>query len=55
MEDLGGWIWALVGLGVIVLGLGIAYGNDMWRHRRKDYAAKHEQAEVTRENYRRGG
>jgi len=54
MQDYGGWLWAVLGLGVIALGIAIAYGNNMWRHRRKDYATKHHQAEVTREHFEKG-
>jgi uncharacterized membrane protein len=55
MEEAGGWLWVLMGIGVIALGAGIAWNVVVWRQRRLSYAEKREQAEVTKENYRQGG
>jgi hypothetical protein len=54
MSDPGGWLWALVGIGVIVLGLAIAYVNWVWRHRRMSRAERRAQDEATRDLFRRG-
>jgi hypothetical protein len=56
MQESGGWLWVLIGLvGVGGLAFGIAYGSTMWSQRRKDWAAKREQNETIRDNYRHGG
>jgi hypothetical protein len=56
MQETGGWLWVVIGLvGVGGLAFGIAYGSTMWSQRRKDWAAKREQNETIRDNYRHGG
>lgn len=56
MSDPSGWLWLILGLsGVGGLALAIAYGNAQWSQRRKDWAAKREQNETIRDNYRHGG
>jgi hypothetical protein len=55
MEEPGGWLWAVIGLGVILLGAVLMWNVIVWRSRRLSGAEKREQAEVTRENYRKGG
>lgn len=55
MEAVGGWLWAIIGLGVVVLGLAIVYASRLWQHRRKDAAARRASEEATHENYRRDG
>jgi type VI protein secretion system component VasK len=56
MDEPGGWLWAIIDIiGVVVLAAALIYGIVMWRHRRKDWAMRKAQNEVTRENYRRGG
>jgi hypothetical protein len=53
MSDPSGWLWAILAvLGVGGLGLAIAYGSAMWGQRRKSSAARHEQGEAVRDNYR---
>jgi hypothetical protein len=56
MDDPSGWLWVMVDiLGVAALAAALIYGTVMWRNRRKDWATKQAQEEVTRENYRQGG
>ncbi len=52
MEDPAGWLWVLIGIGVIVLGAVI-----VWNQRRRclSYPEKREQDEVVKKNYRQGG
>jgi len=52
MEYPAGWLWVLIGIGVIVLGAVIVWGE--WR-KRLSSAEKREQNEVVKENYRKGG
>lgn len=51
----GGWLWILVALGVIALGIALASGTQLWRHRRKDPVMKAHTDAVTHRNYREGG
>lgn len=51
----GGWLWILVALGVIALGIALASGAQLWRHRRKDPVTKARTDAVTHRNYREGG
>jgi cytochrome oxidase assembly protein ShyY1 len=51
----GGWLWLLVGLGTVVLGIAIALGTQLWRKRRKNRVTEAVREATTRENYRRGG
>jgi hypothetical protein len=54
MDEPSGWLWIVIDVvGIVVLAGALIYGTMMWRHRRKDYAVKHAQEEVTREHYRR--
>ncbi len=56
MDEPSGWLWLMLGVvGGVGLTTALIYGIVMWQHRRKDWATKQEQEEVTRENYRRGG
>ncbi len=56
MDDPSGWLWVLMDVvGVVMLAAALIYGIMMWRNRRKDWAMKQAQEEVTRENYRQGG
>lgn len=37
MEELSGWLWIIVDVGLVVaLGAGIAYGVARWRQRRRN-------------------
>jgi hypothetical protein len=43
MNELGGWLWAFLGIiGVGGLGFALAYGVNERRHRRKDFATRAE-------------
>ena len=56
MNDPSGWLWLLLDVGgVAVLAVALIYGIVMWRNRRKDWAMKQAQDEVTRKNYRQEG
>jgi type VI protein secretion system component VasK len=55
MEEPGGWLWVLMGLGVIALGIIMVWSVMVWRQRRLSGAEKREQAEVVEENYQKGG
>jgi O-antigen/teichoic acid export membrane protein len=52
MEYPAGWLWVLIGIGVIALGVVMFWGE--WR-KRLSRTKKHEQDEVVKENYRKGG
>lgn len=45
----GGWIWLLVELGMVLLGIAIGYATAMWRHRPKDATVAGLRDERTRE------
>ena len=51
----GGWLWLVVALGTVVLGIAIAVGTQLWRKRRKNRVTEAVREATTRENYRRGG
>jgi hypothetical protein len=56
MDELGGWLWAIIGIfGVCGLGIAIAYSTILWSRRRKDRATRQKRDEATREIYRHGG
>lgn len=56
MDDPSGWLWMVMDVvGVVVLAAALIYGIVMGRNRRKDWAMKQAQEEVTRENYRKEG
>jgi hypothetical protein len=43
MNELGGWLWAFLGIvGVGGLGFALAYGVNEWRHRRKNFTVRAE-------------
>ncbi len=52
MEYPAGWLWVLIGIGVIVLGAVIVWNQ---RRLRLSYPERREQDEVVKENYREGG
>jgi len=54
MDQPGGWLWALIGLGVIALGVVLAWSLALWRRRRLSPAMKREQVEATKELYHEG-
>lgn len=54
MEDPSGWIWSLMTvIGVIILGVALAYAIVLWRHRSRSPSVKEAQAERTHELYDR--
>jgi hypothetical protein len=56
MNELGGWLWALLGIvGVGGLGLALAYAVNEWRHRRKDFVTRAKRDRATHEVYRQEG
>jgi hypothetical protein len=53
MPDQGGWLWAVIDVGfVIVLAAVMLYGGLMWRRRRRDPALERARDEATRQAYR---
>ena len=50
----GGWLWILVALGLIGLGVALAANIQFWRHRRKGPVTKARTDAATRRNYREG-
>jgi cytochrome c-type biogenesis protein CcmH/NrfF len=55
MEYPAGWLWVLIGIGVIVLGAVIVWNIQVQRQRRLSAPEKREQNEVIKENYQKGG
>lgn len=54
MED-GGWLWILIALGLVLLGVAIASGESVWRYRRRNRFTQARADAATQENYRKGG
>jgi hypothetical protein len=51
----GGALLLLIALGIVALGIAMAYASYMWRSARKDRRTRNKIDAATRENYRRGG
>ena len=51
----GGWLWVVMALGVIALGVALAFATQRSRHRRNDALTKARTDAATRRNYRQGG
>lgn len=51
--DPSGWMWLTIDvLFVAVLGVAVAYGTMMWRHRHRDPATERVRDQATRDQYR---
>jgi hypothetical protein len=51
----GGWLWLLMGLGIVLLGATIGYAAAQSRRRPKDPTVEGMRDAKTREIYRKGG
>jgi uncharacterized iron-regulated membrane protein len=51
----GGWLWLLIAFGMFALGIALASGIQLWRHRRRDPVTEARTEAATRRNYREGG
>jgi len=52
-EDVSGWLWLLMDVGMVAtLGITLAYGTMMWRRRSRNKAVQRVRDEVTQENWR---
>jgi hypothetical protein len=50
-----GWLWLLVAIGIVALGVAMAYATNKWRKARMNSSERERTEQATRENYRRDG